>query len=206
MRYWVMGLWYDMACRTGRRAARVCRWSRTRGFGVQSPWAYRFLQEVISEKHGEVPIGDLLLKWQDENKTRKSLAQLYFRISKDWNVASWGLYLPQPLMSMDFIKAGCPRSTVSNYHETKNIEKLCRCDVVVMTCDQNWEQIFNPFAAYSTPKSLLIVEHIYQSKASYRTWKLMQQNEYVGVSFDLYDCGLLFFDRNMYKREYKVNL
>ncbi|MFA6718211.1 MAG: hypothetical protein WCS15_03945 [Prevotella sp.] len=107
---------------------------------------------------------------------------------------------------MDFIKAGCPRSTVSNYHETKNIEKLCRCDVVVMTCDQNWEQIFNPFAAYSTPKSLLIVEHIYQSKASYRTWKLMQQNEYVGVSFDLYDCGLLFFDRNMYKREYKVNL
>jgi len=36
-------------------------------------------------------------------------------------------------------------------------------------------------------------------------WKRMQQDEHVGITFDLYDLGILFFDKTKIKQDYIVN-
>lgn len=38
-----------------------------------------------------------------------------------------------------------------------------------------------------------------------KLWKCMMQDEKVGITFDLYDIGILFFDKTKIKQDYIVN-
>ena len=38
-----------------------------------------------------------------------------------------------------------------------------------------------------------------------KLWKRMMQDEKVGITFDLYDIGILFFDKTKIKQDYIVN-
>lgn len=53
---------------------------------------------------------------------------------------------------------------------------------------------------------LVIIEDIHRDSSSYKLWKEIIEDEFVTVSFDLYDCGVLFFDKKWYKCNYKVML
>ena len=38
-----------------------------------------------------------------------------------------------------------------------------------------------------------------------RLWDAMRQDERCGITFDLYDLGIIFFDRTKIKQHYLVN-
>jgi hypothetical protein len=46
------------------------------------------------------------------------------------------------------------------------------------------------------------VEGIYRD---WQRWKEWVQDERVGVTFDLYYCGIVFFDKKRYKFYYVIN-
>jgi hypothetical protein len=51
----------------------------------------------------------------------------------------------------------------------------------------------------------MIIVGIHHDKKSKSFWKKVIADHRTGVSFDLYYCGVIFFDHKMYKRNYIVN-
>ena len=52
-------------------------------------------------------------------------------------------------------------------------------------------------------QTLLVVNNI--RRKNHRLWKEIQENELVGITFHLYYCGIVFFDKSVYKQHYEVN-
>jgi len=50
--------------------------------------------------------------------------------------------------------------------------------------------------------SVMVVEGIYRDP---QRWRAIVQDERVGVTFDLYYCGIIFFDNKRYKQHYIIN-
>ena len=55
------------------------------------------------------------------------------------------------------------------------------------------------------PDSWFIIGGIYESQEKRKWWKEVVADERVGITFDLYDIGLVFFNKNRYKQHYIVN-
>jgi len=54
--------------------------------------------------------------------------------------------------------------------------------------------------------SVFLIQDIHKSSALKRWWKEIQLDERVGITFDLYDFGIIFFfDRKKIKQHYIVN-
>lgn len=54
--------------------------------------------------------------------------------------------------------------------------------------------------------SLFIIEGIHRSRKAYQLWCDIIEGDAVTLSFDLFDCGVLFLDRRFFKCNYKVML
>ena len=67
------------------------------------------------------------------------------------------------------------------------------------------EEVFRLCAGRTTARSVFVVEGIGYTRAMRSLWRRMQQHERVGITFDLYDLGILFFDRTKNKQHYVVN-
>ena len=80
------------------------------------------------------------------------------------------------------------------------------CDMLIMDLSDYWQVVFNIFVHRASRGSILIVQDIYSTPQSLKDWKKICADNRTGVTFDLYDCGIVFFDLNMYKQHYKVNL
>jgi len=65
--------------------------------------------------------------------------------------------------------------------------------------------VFDICVRRTTLKSVFVVHGICYSKEMKALWKRLQEDERVGITFDLYDLGLLFFDKTKIKQHYIVN-
>ena len=54
-------------------------------------------------------------------------------------------------------------------------------------------------------KSMMVVEDIHKKQETKEFWKSVVNDERTGVTFDLYYCGIIFFDKKRYKENYIVN-
>jgi len=53
--------------------------------------------------------------------------------------------------------------------------------------------------------SMMIVQDIYHNVDTAAQWKDLTQNDEPRIVFDLYHCGILFFDKKRYKQYYTIN-
>lgn len=53
--------------------------------------------------------------------------------------------------------------------------------------------------------TMMVVEGIHATKAMENWWNRLVDNEYVGITFDLYSVGIVFFDKTKIKQHYLVN-
>ena len=64
--------------------------------------------------------------------------------------------------------------------------------------------VFDFCAEKAAKDTLLIIVGIHRNCRCYQFWRQMAQDNRTSLSFDLFDCGILFFD-NRTKQHYKVN-
>ena len=120
----------------------VLRWPRSHGFGVQPPFAYTFITQVVRDKV--------------HHDYYESLGEHYHRSS--FRLQRFYLRL------FNFL---------------------------------NEDQCFN---------SVYVIEDIHASTETLSLWESVVKSPKVVVSFDLYDCGVIFVEGKMPKFNYKVML
>lgn len=67
------------------------------------------------------------------------------------------------------------------------------------------ELVFEACLEKVTENSLFIIQGIYRSERKKRWWQKIVADERTGITFDLYDVGLVFFDKRKIKQHYLVN-
>ena len=59
--------------------------------------------------------------------------------------------------------------------------------------------------AESDQSSVFVIEDISSDAVAHRMWQQLVESEKVSVSYDLYYCGIAFFDTDRHKTNYVVN-
>ncbi len=161
----------------------LSRIHRTLGFGIQSPTDYAFVRLVVNE-HG------LYYAYQElkaDDWLTEKLGRLYFRL------ANWRQ--PQEMIPDDYQQwwhAGCHQTRFVNHPQRV---ELARIDV---QDKEQWEKLCN----HADAQSVVVVENI---SSHPKQWHSMQADSRTSVTFDLYYCGIVFFDKRRYKQHYIIN-
>lgn len=173
----------SIALRLKAAAVWLRRIGHCRGFGIQSPTDYWIVRYVINE-HWPYYQYETLGRG-DDWLTRK-MGRLCFRL------ANW--LQPSVVESSDYkdyLQAGCRKSVFGESSEL----------VVIPLEDSSQDRLSYIFNKVS-PQSVLVVTGI--SKAR-ELWRQIVDDERTGITFDLYYCGIVMFDKKRYKRNYIIN-
>ena len=181
------------------------RFPHSRGFGIQSPSAYRFDREVINAHHPYEAYADLKHVFPHEDRLAMKLARLYFRIAHAVQVRQWALCTHRNDVYRAYIEAGCRTAIFVDGDEESEVDKLAAADVLVMTMEDDRCPMCEAFVSRAHERSMLIVEGIYASKNAKVWWKELINDARTSVAFDLYDCGIIFFDHTKSKQVYIIN-
>lgn len=171
------------------------------GFGVQSPSAFYFIKYVINEKLPYYSYFDLADQVNGLSDRTINLFQLYFRITNYLQPFIWIEFVQNSENQLtEYIKSACHRVRILASSDLPNISTF---DIARLNEDDY--NLFERLVQMANPHSLIIIENIYRSQEMTSFWKSIIENDRVSVTFDLLDCGLLFFD-NRNKKHYKLLL
>lgn len=154
-----------------------------RGFGIQSPADYWLVRYVINEhwpyyQYDTMGLGD--------DRLTQKLGRLYFRL------ANWRQ--PAVIMSdayQDYLQAGCRKATFGDSAE-----------MIRLTLEGDYRSLLQTIYNKVNDQTLLIVECIWKDRLF---WQEIVSDERTRVTFDLYYCGIVMFDRKRTKVNYIIN-
>lgn len=180
-----------------RTAIWLRRCPHSRGFGVQSPFAYWFIRYVVNEHYPYYAYDDLRHSIPGLDRKRRRLCQLYFRIANYAQTDEWWEMAPEDFAVSAYVKAGCHKTRLTRDAEHPGVIRMAMAGDPIATFEQ--------CVVKASQKTLLIVEGIHRDKFTLRLWRKMMNDKRTGISFDLYSCGILFFDKKRIKQHYIVN-
>lgn len=161
----------------------------SRGFGIQSPSDYSFVRYVINEHWPYYAYESL---GAADNWRRKKLGRLYFRLAN---------YL-QPSIVIDltgveeYIRTACPKAKILT--QTDELKENTTIDLAIVPIQTEYQKLFS----LCGDKSVVVFENIYEQQA---LWHCIEYSAMTSVTFDLYYCGVVFFDKKRSKQNYIVN-
>lgn len=179
----------------------LSRMSHSRGFGVQSPSAYRFIRYVLCEHYPYYAYADLRQGQPSQPWLVRKRMELYFRLA---NFRQANCFMSNghdiPLLER-YVVAGCRKTRVTTdmpHGDTAvEIARVCPVD--------GCEEWLDSLLAHADKHTVLVVEDIAENSKARHMWQKLIGSHKVSVSYDLYWAGVAFFDTDRYKTTYIVN-
>ena len=144
--------------------------------------------------------------WRNESlKVKRLLFRLVNRIQPG-TIIDFGT----PSSSSLYLQSG--KATADYTFASELSELFLEADVPVdflyIHCHQSpvlVEDVFRICLARVVQQSVFVIRGIHYSKAMKNLWERLKADDRVGITFDLYDVGILFFDKTKIKQHYIVN-
>ena len=179
----------------------------SRGFGVQSPWAYRFIRYVVNEHYPYYAYDDLSRLYEGYPKQIQKLCRLYFRIANFWQAEQaldYSAASENDVIRLygTFMKRGCNKLEVVPIRHAADFSSL---RLMRLSVEGDYRQVFEKAVSLANASTMIIVEQIKRDKESRTFWKSIVDDPRCISTFDLYYCGIIFFDKKRYKENYVVN-
>jgi len=98
---------------------------------------------------------------------------------------------------------------VGNIDETleMTLEKFNFLDIIFIDANHKYEAIvtyFEKCLPKITNNSIIIIDDIYWSKGMENAWKFVQNHPSVNTTIDLFEMGIVFFNKDLKKKHYKM--
>lgn len=164
----------------------LSRIGNCRGFGIQSPTDYAFVRYVVNEHWPYYAYEELQTSdWLERKKGRLFLRLANWRQPQRMFADEWRPWWHAGSQKIQFVDS---------------ISSLCQVELARVTIDDadGWQQVLERCGE----QSVVVVDEIYRDWAR---WHAIEQDGHVGTTFDLYYCGVVFFDCKRYKHHYRVN-
>ncbi|MDD7317809.1 MAG: hypothetical protein SOZ80_08130 [Prevotella sp.] len=189
---------------------RRCR--HCRGFGVQSPWAYRFVRYVINEHYPYYSYAPLRHRWGGEGRQERKMCRLYFRIANFLQPSLAVDYSARHDIFKDHVNSGCRKTEVCLIPPCSppgDIDVLLSRHAVIpflrIAAEGGYQTVFAKAVSKADSRSIFVVEGINKNAATKKFWREIVASEQYPTTFDLYYCGIIFFNKKRYKENYIVN-
>lgn len=217
---------------TGHLFNKVLRISRSKGFGVQSPFAFRFVREVLNRRCSLPKLtheDNHLLKLNGVSKQFLGLTVRLLRFQKPETVWTLGkdaqrFSIVQQTGFLDnfFVLKEVPsdisldipmKSYIVKSKEnfsTDEVESpfdgsLSKYDFATVPAEQLDEHLTEYLITHSKTSSMLFLTNIHVTKVALKNWQRLVKDDRTVITFDLYNHGIVFFDHTKSKQNFKVN-
>ena len=183
------------------------RIARCRGFGVQSPSAYAFIRYVVNEHYPYYAYDELQRRWPAVRDVRLKMCRLLLRLANHAQAGRWAWCGAVPDAEAEYIRNGCRRTRVESSGGDSTHTQV---GFVAVSAPAAERRLFVArFAethgnAAADSRTMLIIEGIGSDPCAKTLWAELLEDKRASVSFDLYYCGIAFFDRR-FKQNYIVN-
>lgn len=185
------------------------------GYGVHSPFAFSLITDVIYEKTPYYAFRTLVdeqkkqIRLNGWTKGGRKVNHLLFRLvnrMQPQSIVEVGFLSDSSL----FLQAAKPSADYLFASDLSELflESGASVHFLYLNNDKNpalMEEVFHICANRASTDSLFVIKGIGYSRAMRSLWKRLEKDERVGITFDLYDVGLLFFDETKIKQHYTVN-
>jgi hypothetical protein len=196
---------------------RLSRLHRRCGYHVHSPFAFELITQVIYEKkayyaYKELEVGQRkqmrMFGTEDKQVEFQKVNRLLLRLV---NKAQPETIVDAGMLSYSalYLQAGKPSA---NYVPASGLtdlflEKDVLVDFLYLHDYKNpalMEEIFQVCVARAREQSMFVIGGIGYSKQMRMFWKRLMADKRVEITFDLYDVGILCFDKTKVKQHYQI--
>ena len=163
----------------------LSRIHKCQGFGIQSPTDFDFVRSVVNEHDAYYAYDEII----EENWLQRKLGELYFRVT-NWRQ-------PATILTNDYqpwFQNGCRSAHIVSDLGNEPLQ-LARIEI-----EQHAQ--LEQFYTHCNQQSVIIVEGIFRD---WEAWHAIEHDERTGTTFDLYYCGIVFFDTQRFKHNYRIN-
>lgn len=192
----------------------IKRFRHRRGYGVHSPFAFKFITDII---YGSLPYYAFLdLDRNIKHHEPKRIRHLLFRVANEvqpQNIIVAGeedsssVYIRQAVKRASYTFISCDGKDAEAFLSKENDSSIS-----LMLCINSWqhpdqiEEVFSRFApTIDSNHSVALIRGIGYSHSMKRLWQRIKEDERTGITFDLYDLGIVFFDHRKIKQHYIVD-
>lgn len=176
----------------------------SRGFGVQSPWAYQFIRYVINEHYPYYSYAELKKSLPDISSRESKVAKLYFRIANYRQADVVLSYNCESSVYDKYISAACHKTAVKHLDNASQLPSGT-IEMLILPIVGDYQTIFESALQHVDEKTIFVVEGIYEDAHRNTFWQQIVSDSRCITTFDLYECGVIFFDSKRYKENYIVN-
>lgn len=191
------------------KVQRYLHWLRRikycRGFGVQSPSAYRFIRYVINEHYPYYAYDELRKELPRLDSLTRKRMELYFRIANYRQASLWLDYSRRDDTIATYVGRGCNATQVRRITDLRQITADDRIEVLRICPTAGSEAVLEAALQQTDDRTLFVIEDIGYNDTAKRMWQTLLESDLTSVSYDLYYLGIAFFDRKRYKANYVVN-
>lgn len=191
------------------KVQRYLHWLRRikycRGFGVQSPSAYRFIRYVINEHYPYYAYDELRKELPRLDSLTRKRMELYFRVANFRQASLWLDFCERNDVIATYVGRGCHATQVRRITDLQQITADDRIEVLRICPSAGCEALLEAALQKTDDHTLFIIEDIGYNDTAKRLWQKLIESDLTSVSYDLYYLGIAFFDRKRYKNNYIVN-
>lgn len=191
------------------KVQRYLHWLRRikycRGFGVQSPSAYRFIRYVINEHYPYYAYDELRKELTRLDSLTRKRMELYFRVANFRQASLWLDFCERNDVIATYVGRGCHATQVRRITDLQQIIADDRIEVLRICPSAGCEALLEAALQKTDDHTLFIIEDIGYNDTAKRMWQKLLESDITSVSYDLYYLGIAFFDRKRYKNNYIVN-
>lgn len=196
-----------LAARLTMAAVWLRRIGHCRGFGVQSPSAYSFIRYVVNEHYPYYAYDTLRQRWPSIRDVRLKMCRLLLRLANHAQAERWAWCGAVPEAEREYVRSGCRRTGVGGISEVGPHPQVGFVPVSAPAAERHRFTARFIEAQCDTlvnDRTMLIVEGIGTDPYAKALWAELLEDKRVSVSFDLFYCGIAFFDKR-FKQNYTVN-
>ncbi len=187
------------------------------GYGIHSPFAFHLITDVINEK---LPYYDYsylhnLERTLSKDDGRKllpknesiKLRRLLYRLANNVHPQCIVFAGEETMMFSYLKKASRQAHSIQTLNGIIDMQSQTHFLVYIrFGFDMvQLEEICLYYIEKASANSLLVVQGIGFSTEMKTFWRRLKADSRVGITFDLYDVGLVFFDHSKIKQDYIVN-
>lgn len=191
------------------KVQRYLHWLRRikycRGFGVQSPSAYRFIRYVINEHYPYYAYDELRKELPRLDSLTRKRMELYFRVANFRQASLWLDFCERNDVIATYVGRGCHATQVRRITDLQQTTADDRIEVLRICPTAGSEAVLEAALQQTDDHTLFIIEDIGYNDTAKRMWQKLLESDLTSVSYDLYYLGIAFFDRKRYKANYVVN-
>ena len=173
---------------------------------MQSPSAYSFIRYVINEHYPYYAYKEFKCRYKGYSKLFCKIGRLLFRLSNYWQPE---VFLANTELFDGFVNAGCVKTTclplsaaIVDEDSAKEYGALSGHHIIFVDV-RTFKGDVNKLLGVCTVDTMLIMAGLFPKHKN--VWHEIKESKFTGVTYNLYYCGIVFFDKSKYKQHYEVN-